>query len=224
MKQEIIEQMRAELYPSRWCQKDFEKYDLEILNKDNSPFFWMVRQDGTSLVQIGPESHFRYFNNESSRMAIMRDKFIVLGNILYWNYDTAKYFYYDGWKLHTINKDEMCEIYQNIWENAIKEMIAAHSEEAEMVNQPIEVKVSESAVKALEEAKIYAETLGDTTLISCLNRLSQYNRLAVNHYFEIYNDFTKYGFGFTEYVNGEVRLCGGILFHDGDRKHWSIHT
>lgn len=224
MKQEIIDQMRAELSSSRLCHLDFEKYDLEILNKDNSPFFWVVRQNGTSLTQIGPECHFRYFTNEYSRISFMRDTLTVLSVILYWSEETAKYFYYDGWKLHKINKDEMREIYLNIWEPTIKEMVAAHPEEAEVANKPIEVIICESAIQSLEEAKEYAKSIGDSSLEDCLDRFTHYNRIAVNHRVEIYNDFTKYGFGFTEYVNEEPRLTGGILYSEGSEKHWSIHT
>lgn len=34
MKQEIIEQMRAELYDTCFCRSDFEKYDVEELKED----------------------------------------------------------------------------------------------------------------------------------------------------------------------------------------------
>ena len=40
---EIIEQMRKELYDTKLCISDFEKYDLKTLEKTNEPFFWLVR-------------------------------------------------------------------------------------------------------------------------------------------------------------------------------------
>ena len=40
---EIIEQMRKELYDTKLCISDFEKYDLKTLEKINEPFFWLVR-------------------------------------------------------------------------------------------------------------------------------------------------------------------------------------
>ena len=39
---EIIEQMRKELYDTKLCISDFEKYDLKTLEKTNEPFFWLV--------------------------------------------------------------------------------------------------------------------------------------------------------------------------------------
>lgn len=36
---EIIEQMRKELYDTKLCISDFEKYDLKTLEKTNEPFF-----------------------------------------------------------------------------------------------------------------------------------------------------------------------------------------
>lgn len=53
MKKEIINQMRDELYDTKSCQHDFEKYDVEALAKTNEPFFWMVRELGTTLCNIG---------------------------------------------------------------------------------------------------------------------------------------------------------------------------
>lgn len=44
---EIIEQMRKELYDTKLCISDFEKYDLKTLEKTNEPFFWLVRTHGT---------------------------------------------------------------------------------------------------------------------------------------------------------------------------------
>lgn len=58
---EIIEQMRKELYDTKLCISDFEKYDLKTLEKTNEPFLWLVRTHGTHLCFIGPsvESLFR---------------------------------------------------------------------------------------------------------------------------------------------------------------------
>lgn len=46
---EIIEQMRKELYDTKLCISDFEKYDLKTLEKTNEPFFWLVHTRNTSV-------------------------------------------------------------------------------------------------------------------------------------------------------------------------------
>ena len=50
MDNKFIEQMRAELYDTRLCRSDFEKYDVEELKKNTEPFFWLVRECSTSLL------------------------------------------------------------------------------------------------------------------------------------------------------------------------------
>lgn len=225
MKQEIIDKMRSELYNTNLCQKDFEKYDVETLAQTNEPFLWMVREFGTTLCNIGFSKHLKLFNNECCRMVIMRDKIALIQSILYWNDPSAKYFYYDGWKLHRIIKEEVRDIYMNVYEASINQMIEEHPEEANMAIQPLKLEIRESAREALEKAKEFADSLNDTSLKDCLNRLTIYSRAAIDHVIEIYRDCAKYSFGFAERINGEYRICGGIIYAEyRTEKRWQIHT
>ena len=89
---EIIEQMRKELYDTKLCISDFEKYDLKTLEKTNEPFFWLVRTHGTHLCFIGPSVE-SLFSSESNRFAIMKDSLAIIASIVYWDdLDYNKYF------------------------------------------------------------------------------------------------------------------------------------
>ena len=81
---EIIEQMRKELYDTKLCISDFEKYDLKTLEKTNEPFFWLVRTHGTHLCFIGPSVE-SLFSSESNRFAIMKDSHAIIASIVYWD-------------------------------------------------------------------------------------------------------------------------------------------
>ena len=78
---EIIEQMRKELYDTKLCISDFEKYDLKTLEKTNEPFFWLVRTHGTHLCFIGPSVE-SLFSSESNRFAIMKDSHAIIASIV----------------------------------------------------------------------------------------------------------------------------------------------
>lgn len=94
-----------------------------------------------------------------------------------------------------------------------------------MASQPLKLEIRESAREKLKQAMEFADSLHDTSLIDCLNRLTTYSRAAVDHVIEIYEDFAQYSFGFAERVNGEYKLCGGIIYADyRTEKRWEIHT
>lgn len=58
---EIIEQMRKELYDTKLCISDFEKYDLKTLEKTNEPFFWLVRTTRNTSVFYWPQCRKSFF-------------------------------------------------------------------------------------------------------------------------------------------------------------------
>lgn len=112
---EIIEQMRKELYDTKLCISDFEKYDLKTLEKTNEPFFWLVRTHGTHLCFIGPSVE-SLFSSESNRFAIMKNSHAIIASIVYWDdLDYNKYFYWDGAQLQKVSKDKVISIFNNIW-------------------------------------------------------------------------------------------------------------
>ncbi len=82
----------------------------------------------------------------------------------------------------------------------------------------------------------YAESINDTTLQNCLDRLRQWEENA-KHAFEIelYYDSAPYSFGFAErYPDGKIGIVGGVLYHGtpdesfavtlNPTKGWQIHT
>ncbi|CDB10892.1 putative uncharacterized protein [Bacteroides sp. CAG:633] len=114
--------MRSELFDTRLCKQDFEKYDVAQLQDTDEPFLWMVREHGTSLALIGPTQMDKMFRSESWRIALMRNPLDAIANILYWNDETAKCFYWSGFELCRIEKDELGIIYQRIWSGRIKKL------------------------------------------------------------------------------------------------------
>ena len=126
---EIIEQMRKELYDTKLCISDFEKYDLKTLEKTNEPFFWLVRTHGTHLCFIGPSVE-SLFSSESNRFAIMKDSLAIIASIVYWDdLDYNKYFYWDGAQLQKVSKDKIVSIFNNIWGSRIHQLSIQYPEE-----------------------------------------------------------------------------------------------
>lgn len=222
---EVIEQMRKELYDTRFCVSDFEKYDLKALENTNEPFFWMVREHGTTLSYIGPTRMSQLFDSEEYRIALMKDELAPITDINYWNDNSSKYFYWSGYNLTSIQKEDMNVIFQQIWSDNIKKLKDKYPEEYAVINKPLNLAMNPQIEKLVEEVLGIAENMNDDSLSKCLNRLSNWTRKAVNHKIEIYRDFAKYSFGFCEMINGKSGINGGIIFNpNATNKHWSIHT
>lgn len=225
METKIIEQMRKELYDTHLCKQDFEKYDLKTFENTDEPFFWLVREHSTTLCRIGATMIKQYFTSETSRMEIMRDPLFIIAGITYWNDNTNKYFYWDGWKLHKIEKNDILHIFQNIWGTHIAELANKYPEEFSMKDEPLQLVMPPETANHVKEVKAIAQELHDDSFENCLKRLQNWRRKAIDHRIEIYNDFSKNSFGFTEVINGENKIYGGIIMSpkasDG---RWSIHT
>ena len=78
---EIIEQMRKELYDTKLCISDFEKYDLKTLEKTNEPFFWLVRTHGTHFVFYWPQCRKSFFRQKVTGFAIMKDSHAIIASM-----------------------------------------------------------------------------------------------------------------------------------------------
>lgn len=82
----------------------------------------------------------------------------------------------------------------------------------------------------------YAESMSDTSLENCLNRLKQWEQNP--NYpceIELYYDSAPYSFGFVQkYPDGRQGIVGGLLYHGSPDesfavqlipfKGWQIHT
>ena len=227
MDKKFIEQMRAELYDTCLCRSDFEKYDVEELKKNTEPFFWMVREHGTSLLKIGASEIERWFSNESCRFDMFRNPNSPFCYISYYsNCDHLKIFYWDGLDLRRITMEDAANIYSNLVTPMWEQKIQQYPKEYEMCSKPLQIRfMSEETEKRYQTDLLYAQGLNDISLQNCVNRLSRWCRRAVDHYISISRDFTEHGYCFCEMINGEPRINGGIIMSQyAENNRWSIHT
>lgn len=82
----------------------------------------------------------------------------------------------------------------------------------------------------------YAESMNDTSLENCLNRLKEWEKNPHRPCeIEIYYDSAPYSFGFCQrYPDGRQGIVGGVLYHGSPDesfavtltpcKGWQIHT
>ena len=87
-----------------------------------------------------------------------------------------------------------------------------------------------------ENVKRYAESIGDTSLRKCLERLKSWEENPdCPSEISLYYDHAPYSFGFTQhYPDGRTGIVGGLLYHGiPDRSFavtlqpfhgWLIHT
>lgn len=233
----IIDKMRSYLSENENCIKDFEKYDIKELEENWEPFFWMVREYGTSLLHIGPSRMNNLFRNETSRFQIFRDNDAPIASLKYWG-DNGRIFFYDGFQLVEIHSIDIECIYANIWYNEIERVKEEHIAEFEMCDKPLEIRMEECVAAKLDASMAFAKSISDTSLEECLARLSKHSRLGVDHYITIMSDFSEHGYLFFENLNGECRMNGGIIYHGNPKEGykenssvqinpsygWSIHT
>lgn len=223
MREKIIEYMRSQLSKERLCIEDFEKYDVPALEKSMEPFFWMVREHGTSLDYIGPTRMNKLFENEAARFQIFRESDSPIYSIKYWR--DGRLFFFDGLQLVEISKPEVDVIYENIWHNEIERLKERYPLEYEMRDKPLELEMSDDTRKLYEETLAFAESIGDTSLKDCVCRLQHHARYAICHKINLYRDFADKSFGFSETIYGDSRLVGGIIYSSHlDNNRWSTHT
>ena len=233
----IIDEMRSYLSEDESCIKDFEKYDIKELEENWEPFFWMVREYGTSLLHIGPSRMNNLFRNEASRFQIFRDNDAPIASLKYWG-DNGRIFFYDGFQLVEIHSIDIECIYANIWHNEIERVKEEHIDEFEMCDKPLEIRMEECVAAKLDASMAFAKSISDTSLEECLARLSKHSRFGVDHYITLMSDFSEHGYLFFENLNGECRMNGGIIYHGNPKEGykenssvqinhsygWSIHT
>ena len=227
MKQEIIEQMRAELYDSRFCRSDFEECDVPALETYDGPFLWQVYCTGTRLLKISPECVENWYATERDRFCMFQHSDLPFSFFeLQAGDDSVKTFYYDGESIKPVDIERARIIYRDADKCYHERMIAEHAEEFLNCNKPLEIRfMSEDTEKRYRESLEYAKSLGDTSLQDCVNRLSLWHRIAVNHYVVISYDFTEHGYCFCEIINDKPRINGGIIMsRHAEKNRWSIHT
>ena len=217
--------MRAELNDTKFCKSDFE-YDLKALDGYDGPFFWMVRQNGTSLQRVGASEMLKWKENQGMRFQLFRDKNCVIASIMYWNEPNTKYFYYDGLSLMCVEKDNIPEILDALFTSFFQNMVEEFRDEYDIRDKALEITyASEDTEKKVNEALKFAESMKDESLKNCLENLSRHWRSSDNHVIQIYNDFDPNSFGWAEVVNGKCIMNGGLIYHGyKENNHWQIHT
>lgn len=220
--EELIKKMQDELYDNHYCKQDFEKYDVKAISECCEPFLWEVREYGTSLIGIGPTKVLEWFATESSRICIFQDFHAPISIISRKSPSKdRKLFYFDGLSFMRIEPCQAYELYDNLWTNVIRREFDNHPEEAGMASTPLKLVFSEGALQRKLECEEKQREMGNGSFTECLQRLEKWTRMAVDHEIRIGIDFCDLSFTFGEYVNGSLRINGGIIFH-GDK--WCIHT
>lgn len=85
----------------------------------------------------------------------------------------------------------------------IQQLSVQYPEEYAVINTPLKLKMSPEISERVKEVKDIASGLQDSSFEDCLKRLQKWDRYAVDQHIEIYGDFAKNSFGFSEVVNGE---------------------
>ena len=227
MRQEIIEQMRSELFDSQWCKNDFRKYDVLALKTDSEPFFWLVYDNGTVLSYIGPTAVKQWFSTEITRMNMFQDFYAPIQGILHYReYKKVKVFYWSGYTLSSVDFDDVVCIYENLCLKSFNEACMQFPEERDMSNELLPIILrSDTTAQRMTEALSFAKSLNDTSLNDCLSRLKRWRRIARNQKIVISIDFENYCFNFAEMVNEECHINGGIIYHkEKADNRWQIHA
>lgn len=219
--EQLIEKMRSELYDTHFCKQDFE-YDVQSLNECLEPFLWEVYDNGTRLAYIGPTAISEWLGSENYRMQLNRNLYAPLFGISYNNPSKdCKLFYFDGDSFYSMSHDNVIRLYDNIWKSVLERELKKYPKEIEFANKPLKLVFSEGALQRKLECEEKQAELGNMSFTNCLQRLEKWTRLAVDQEIRIGIDFCDLSFTFGEYVNGGLRINGGIIFH-GDE--WCIHT
>ncbi len=224
----LIEALRSELYDDKYCQSDFEKYDVDAIQASSEPFFWLVNSCGTHLVYCGTSQINEMLESETGRMRVFQNPYSPIAAITYYRGSAyaTKVFYWDGFNLQRITVDDCCLIWDHLAARSITKAREEYNDEWLIRNELLPIKfASKETEENYRESLEYSDALGDDSLARCVERLTKYQRVAADQYILISADFTEHGYCFGEMVNGECIMNGGIipdLKKPEDR--WQIHT
>lgn len=220
--------MAAQLGSGTWAAKDFAMDKVSLQCYDGI-FFWVSRENGTSLSKIDFNQIVYEIGKsksaEANRIAWFQDFYIFLAGVMYWAEDSAnKLFYYDCNTLTQVDLETAKSIYDGLLGKVYEGLKRDFSNEYRISQMKLPIKL-ECSISTLKNALYHAESLGDTSLRECLYRLRNYRRCAVDQEVRIYKDFDKHSFTFANSTDKECLLNGGIILHDYRKtERWSIHT
>lgn len=228
MKQEIIDQMNSLLGSGSWAAKDFIMDKTSLACYDGL-FFWISRENGTSLCKID-FNHISHAigkseNAEANRMAWFQDFYLFLMGIMYWAEDkNNRLYYYDCNTLTQVSLEEAKSIYEGLLGKMYKELKRDYAHEFKISSRRLPIKLG-CSISTMKKALYHAESMGDNSLRDCLYRLRGYKRCAVNQEVHVYKDFDEHSFTFSNNADKVCLLNGGIIMHKyKDKDKWQIHT
>lgn len=227
-KQELIEEMRSLLPDNKWAHSDFEidRGAIEKMDDSDLNFIWLIRSQGTELQRLDKKYLTELLSSEGTRLMFMRNSFCQIKSMLDYDFERdGRWYMCDGNNLFKIDHYQALIAYNKAYQCDIERLKYRYPQEYLVRDKPLELVFSDGAKEKLTAAMGQAALLDDSSLLDCLDRLQHWSRIAIDHKIEIHTDFAPYSFGFCERVNGQPRICGGIIYHEGERdKHWSIHT
>ena len=227
-KQELIEKMRSLLPNNRWAHSDFEidRGAIEKMDDSDLNFIWCVRLQGTDLQRLDKKYLTELLSSEGTRLMFMRNSVFQIKDMLDYDFERdGRWYMCDGNNLLKIDRYQALVAYNKAYQCDIERLKYRYPQEYLVRDKPLELVFFDGAKEKLTAAMGQAALLDDSSLLDCLDRLQHWSRSAVDHKIEVDVDFASYSFGFCERVNGQQRICGGIIYHAGERdKHWCIHT
>lgn len=213
------------------CIQDFEKYDVpKIKLNPCCDFFWMCRKNGTSLLLFSEILDFKYWESvESRRFALFRDMYAPISTFKFYDEcgdSSVKYYCWSEGKLKQVDFEYIRINFHKMFIDIMCTLSVKYHEEESQCFKPLDiVYASDSTHDEMRKSLKFAESMGDTSLKDCVDRLSRYQRFALDHTIQIYKDFSEHGFTFNEVVNGKSKMVGGIIYHKGlPGGQWCIHT
>lgn len=208
----ILQQMEAVVAETmKSFQSDFYDYDKPRIEsgKLKFPAIWIVGESHTYCLELGNYKDL-FYECESVRYNYLYD------HNPYSHY-TSSYCSNDKWFLITeaglqpINCKQAEAAIKDYVNPAVQAWIAENGPLPKLTKVPVVLKnITIAELKALVAE---CRTHDDDSLMSCLTRFHQYSRVAANQYVEVTYHKQWREFQFCEYINGERRLVGGIVFH-----------
>lgn len=234
MKREIIKQM-IEIAGSK--RAGDLSYDIMSLKDYDGQFVWSISGETITSLQ---KCSKRIIKDD---LLTERGKYFYARNgyqLLIYHHSDSRYFWCgaEGSNiLHEITREKAEKWAKLQYQDALQELQCGIG-----FRLPIQTTVGELIFNCddeyVQEQLKFAEDHDDDSLKSIFDRLKNYPRCADDHKIYISKDISDRSFIFTERINGEVNLSGGIIYHgypeEGYTQNgsvqlkesfgWSMHT
>ena len=215
MRERLLWLMRAianETMPEGGCgRSDFEQYTARAIAESETadfPYFWIVGESHSNLASVG-ELLDSFAESEQVRYRFVQRDSWPLANIRC-AYPDDKIFLVTEQGCVQMTKEQAFNAYDDLT------LPAARMWEAENGKLPAKFKIRVEFAPSLTIGKFMqlvrdCEAHGDSSLIDILRRYRDRLQLAADHVLRVgYCSDSELYFG--EYVNGQLRLNGGIIF------------